>query len=84
MSNMRVVDVRTLQHRLGAFLDEVERGEVLEIRRRRRVIARIIPHAEGEPASPWPDLIERLSALYPEGPVTPSATQRLYSDRDET
>ena len=39
---MKTVDVLHLQHHLGRYLDEVEHGEILEVRRRRNVIARII------------------------------------------
>lgn len=79
---MKTVDARGLQHHLGRWLDEVEHGEVLEVRRRRRVIARIVPCTEDEPAEPWPDLMGRLEALYPGGPIDGSAADQLYRDRD--
>ena len=37
------VDVRELQRHLGRYLDAVEAGEILEVRRHRRVIARVVP-----------------------------------------
>ena len=83
MSNMKTVDARGLQHHLGRYLDEVERGETLEVRRRRRVIARIGPYGDDEPEAPWPDLVARLEALYPDGPVAASASTQLYEDRGE-
>lgn len=79
---MTRVDVRQLQHHLGRYLDAVEGGEVLEVRRRRRVIARVVPYSPDEPAESWPDLMQRLAKLYPEGPVAESAAERLYRDRD--
>lgn len=79
---MTRVDVRQLQHHLGRYLDAVEAGEVLEVRRRRRVIARVVPYSPDEPAEAWPDLVQRLERLYPEGPVAESAAERLYRDRD--
>ena len=82
MSNMTQVDVRQLQHHLGRYLDAVEAGEVLEVRRRRRVIARVVPFSPAEPSEAWPDLVERLNRLYPEGPIAESASEHLYSDRD--
>ena len=84
MSNMKTVDVRGLQHHLGRYLDEVEQGEVIEVRRRRRIIARIVPSSEDEPAEGWPDLVKRLEQIYPEGPVGESASERLSRDRDES
>lgn len=79
---MTKVDVRELQHDLGRYMDAVEAGETLEVRRRRRVVARIVPYSPEEPRAAWPDLMERLERLYPEGPVTESGSERLYRDRD--
>lgn len=78
---MKTVDVRNLQHHLGSFLDEVERGETLEVRRRKKVIARIEP-VDHESAAEWPDLLLRVQALYPDGDCKPSATEVLYGDRE--
>ena len=64
-----------------SFLDAVERGETLEVRRRKKVIARIEPVSEDVPPE-WSDLLERLNALYPDGACTPSASDVLYGDRD--
>lgn len=83
MSNMKIVDVRGLQHHLGQYLDEVEKGETLEVRRRRKVIARIVPYSEGKPAEPWPDLFKRLLEVYPEDLPEVSATEQLNQDRDK-
>ena len=76
------VDVRQLQHHLGRYLDAVEAGEVLEVRRRRRVIARVVPSSPEEPSEAWPNLVQRLERLYSEGPVAGSAAEVLYRDRD--
>ena len=80
---MKIVDVRGLQHHLGRYLDEVEHGEILEVRRRRKVIARIIPSSADMPDSPWPNLVERLEAIYPEGPNGSVASEQLYRDRGD-
>ena len=79
---MRGINVRELQHHLGRLLDEVEAGEVLEIRRRKKVIAHLVPHVAEEPAEPWPDLVQRVVDLYPDGPIAESVSQLLYADRD--
>ena len=80
---MKAVDVRNLQHHLGSFLDQVEAGETLEIRRRRKIIARIVPCIAESPAESWPDLAARLERLYPEGPLEHSASDILYQDRGD-
>ena len=79
---MTQVDVRQLQHHLGRYLDAVEAGEVLEVRRRRRVIARVVPCSPEKPSKAWPDLVERLEQMYPDGPIAESAAEQLYRDRD--
>jgi len=84
MSNMKQVDTRGLQHNLGRYLDQVEQGETIEIRRRRKVIARIVPFVAEEPEEPWPDLEERLNHLFPDGPVSESGSDRLYQDRERS
>ena len=83
MSNMKAVDARNFQHHLGSYLDQVEAGETLEIRRRRKVIARLVPCAAETPAEPWPDLAARLSSAYPEGTVATGASEILYQDRGD-
>lgn len=82
LSNMNTVDARNLQHHLGSFLDRVEGGETLEIRRRRKVIGRLVPFTAETPAEPWPDLQAKLDRIYPEGPLKPGASDVLYGDRD--
>ena len=78
---MKTVDVRNLQHHFGRFLDEVEAGEVIEVRRRRRIIARITPYTEYEHGEPWPDVRERLESYFPTGPVAKPASEQIYEDR---
>ncbi len=80
---MRVVNIRDFQHHLADYMDQVEAGETIEIRRRRKVIARIVPCVENLPAESWPDLVSRLSSLYPDGPVEPAASDILYQARGD-
>jgi prevent-host-death family protein len=77
---MRTIGVRNLQHLLGSYLDEVERGETIVVRRRGKPIAKIVPISPENP-SPWPDLAARVLALYPDGAISPSASGVLYDDR---
>ena len=73
--------MRELQRHLGRYLDAVEAGKVLEVRRRRKVIAQVVPYPAPEPAEAWPDLMERLAEIYPDGPIIESAAEQLYRDR---
>ena len=78
------VSVREPHHHLGRYLDAVEAGEVLEVSRRRRVIAWVVPCAAAEPAEPWPDLMQRLAGIYPDGPIAESAAEQLCRDGDRS
>lgn len=81
---MTQVTVQELKRHLDRYLDAVEAGEILEVCRRRRVIARVVPNAAAEPAEPWPNLMERLAGIYPYGPIAESAAEQLYRDRDRS
>jgi antitoxin (DNA-binding transcriptional repressor) of toxin-antitoxin stability system len=80
---MKTLDVRELQHHLGSHLDEIERGETIEVRRRGKIIARIVPHSEEEATEPWPNLLQRVRELYPDGPPREAASEIVYRDRGE-
>ncbi len=84
MLDMKTVNVRTLQHHLGRYLQEVEAGEVLEVRKRNKVIARIVPEPDHNAVMPWPSIEERLEQVFPDGPVTKSASAQLYDDRGDS
>jgi len=71
---MPTVTVRELQKNLKHALLRVERGETLQITRRRRPVARLTPDitstASKKKFEPWPDLAARsakIMALNPKG-----------------
>ncbi len=72
-----------MQHHLGQYLTQVEGGETLEVRRRHKIIARIVPFAAEREAEPWPDIEARLEEAYPDGPLGEAASDVLYADRGE-
>ena len=58
------ISIRELQQNLKRVLARVERGQVIEVTRRRRPVARLAPmHADGATA-PWPDLGARTQAVF--------------------
>ncbi|RKX73624.1 MAG: hypothetical protein DRP87_18560 [Spirochaetes bacterium] len=79
---MKTINVRDLQHHLRAILDEVAKGEVIEVTRRNRAVARIVPLEEKKSPDPWPDLMERLNNIYGKKRINPPASDIIYSDRD--
>jgi prevent-host-death family protein len=53
------VSVRELQQNLKLVMARVERGETVEVTRRRRPAARLAPAKATRPLSDWPDLQAR-------------------------
>lgn len=62
---MQSATVREVQHNLASILKRVEHGEEIEIRRRRRPVARLVP-IPPSPDGPvdWSGLNERLARMY--------------------
>ena len=63
MTHMRTATVREAQHNLPKILRSVSRGEVVEITRRNRVVARLVPAAP-QPAGGLPDFVARARAIW--------------------
>jgi len=60
MSDMKTLSVREAQHGFAAMLDMVAGGEDIQITRRRKVVARVIPATRQTTKARWPDLMARL------------------------
>jgi prevent-host-death family protein len=82
MSNMKTINVRELQHGLGRVLDQVERGETIEVRRRNKPVARIVPMPAAAEPQPWPDIMARLKKIYGDRMPSPSGCEIIDRDRD--
>jgi prevent-host-death family protein len=78
---MKTINVRNLQHHLRAVLDEVGKGESIEVIRRNEPVARIIPTSEKKSPEPWPDLEKRLDIIFGGKRPNPSASEIIYGDR---
>jgi prevent-host-death family protein len=83
MSDMRIIAVRELHHQLKAVLDQVERGETVEIRRRNRPVARLVPPAGRGRPEPWPDLLGRVRAIYGNRRVSEATSSVISRDRGD-
>lgn len=72
MSDMdkATISVRELQQNLKKVLARVERGQVVEVTRRRRAVARLSPLHDAAPDA-WPDLQARTREVF--------GTRRLVS-----
>lgn len=81
MHDMKTVSVRTLQREIRAVLDEVEQGGSVEITRRGRPVARLVPTTA--PAEPWPDLAMRARRVLGQRRISPPPSQQVVADRGE-
>jgi prevent-host-death family protein len=80
---MRAVSVRELQQDVKGVLERVERGETVEVTRRRRVVARLSPAPrEGKPTR-WPNLERRTRQVFGKRTLSPGASKQILSDRGE-
>ena len=85
MSYMRkaTISIRELQQNLKRVMARVERGQVIEVTRRRRPIARLAPLRSAGPLSPWPDLDERAHAVFGDRVVKPGPSAIVIENRGD-
>ncbi len=83
MSYMGAVSIRELQQNLKKVLARVERGEVVEVTRRRKTVARLAPVRHTGPGAPWPDLKARRRAVLGDRVVAPSGSDIVIEGRDD-
>jgi prevent-host-death family protein len=76
------ISVRELQQNLKRVIARVEQGQVIEVTRHGRRVARLAPMSQG-PVLPWPDLDARTRAVFGDRVVTPSASDMIVGDRGE-
>jgi len=81
---MKTVSVRELQQNLKHVLERVERGETVEVTRRRRVIGRLSPARKRRGTRVlWPDLDERARRVLGDRIIAPPPSAQLRKDRGE-
>ena len=84
MAKSSTVSIRELQQNLKQVMQRVERGQIVEITRRHRAVARLSPLAGREgPASPWPDLDARARAVFGDRVIAPSGSEIVVADRGD-
>jgi prevent-host-death family protein len=81
---MRKVTVRELQQNIRRVMEQVERGETVEVTRRRRSVARLTPIRQPRQPVTWPDLAERARKVFGNRIVEPGAGEQLLADRDRS
>lgn len=76
------ISMRELQQNLKRVMARVERGQVIEVTRRRRPIARLSP-VHGAVVAPWPDLDERARSVFRDRLMTPAASEVVIQSRGD-
>jgi len=77
------ISVRELQQNLKRVLARVERGQVIELTRRRRPVATLVPIHAGDATAPWPDLEARTKAVFGTRVLTVSGSEVVSEGRGE-
>jgi len=83
MKKTSSISIRELQQNLKRVMARVARGQVFEVTRHRRPIARLAPMRSVHPVNAWPDLEARARAVFGNRLVTPGASQIVSEDRGE-
>ena len=77
------ISIRELQQNLKRVMARVERGQVIEVTRRRRPVARLAPMPSGRALSPWPDLEARARSVFGERVLATRGTGVVSEGRGE-
>ncbi|MBI3179507.1 MAG: antitoxin Phd/YefM, type II toxin-antitoxin system domain protein [Deltaproteobacteria bacterium] len=78
---MKTATVRQIQHNLSKVLSWVERGEEVQVLRRKKVVARLVP-PDPQPVSS-PDFLGRARAVWGEKPRGKPLSDILSESRGE-
>lgn len=81
MYHMKKASVRDLRYRFSEVEELLREGSEIQITKRKRVIARLVPEERIVPRE-CPDFLARLKTLYPKGPLKVSGAKRLAEERD--
>jgi antitoxin (DNA-binding transcriptional repressor) of toxin-antitoxin stability system len=77
------ISIRELQQNLKRVIARVERGQIVEVTRHRRPVARRAPLRPIRAVPPWPDLGARTRAVFGDRLVTPGPSESVIEDRGE-
>jgi len=83
MLDMKTATVRDVQHHLRKVLAWVEKGEEVQITRRNRTIAKIVPAETPSHRVALPAFGERARKIWGDRPTGESLTRIVLDDRKE-
>ena len=86
-AEVETATIREIQHNLAAYVRRVEHGEEIEIRRRSKVVARLVPMGGAVMDSKrvdWSDMYEFRRRLWGDKPVPGKPTSEIvYESRGD-
>lgn len=77
---MKKASVRDLRYRFTEVEELLREGSEIQITKRKRVIARLVPEKRVVPRE-RPDFLARLKKLYKKGPLKTTGAERLAEER---
>ncbi|HEX8818146.1 MAG TPA: hypothetical protein VF753_21835 [Terriglobales bacterium] len=80
MYHMKTASVRDLRYEFKKVERMLRQGEEIQITKRRRVIARLVP--EGTQAAKMPDFMGRLKKIYGDRVLRVSGAELIEKERD--
>jgi antitoxin (DNA-binding transcriptional repressor) of toxin-antitoxin stability system len=80
MYHMKKASIRDLRYGFRKIERLLRQGEQIQITKRRRVIARLVPE-NGESDAEMPDFLERLRAIYGDQTLKISGAELIAQDR---
>jgi prevent-host-death family protein len=83
MLDMKTATVREVQHHLSKVLAWVEKGEVVQITRRNRPIAKIVPADPPKKRVALPAFAARAYEIWGKSPAGKSLSETVLDDRQE-
>jgi len=83
MYHMRKASVRDLRYGFKKIERLLHQGEEVQITKRRRVIARLVPE-NARAAAQMPDFLERLRSIYGDTTLVVSGAELIAQDRDRS
>ncbi len=83
MRKTTTISMRELERNLKRVMTRVERGQVVEVTRRHRPIARLAPLRPVRPVAPWPDLEARTRDVFGDRLVVPGGSEVVIENRGE-
>ena len=83
MYHMRTATVRDLRYRFPEIENQLQEGEEIQITKRKRVIARLVPE-RSQPATPaLPDFPARLKRIFGNKKLKVSGSELIRAERDQ-